>query len=180
MKIILTLGSLLLSMCAFSLWAQPQLEHEIQNAQTGLPNWIPQVGSMDYDGDGNAEMFLLEYDDSDLRLIVQSSADPNAQWIFSWNEYCPQVESCEQNIQFLGFFDFNGDGTHELLLGKRNSPIIQKGYSHLAIITDSNDDDSFFSWPGRVLKDIRDWDNDGVLELVLQNQNTGSIELWGQ
>ena len=183
----LKLSILLYSTTVFALSAQPQIEHVVQNAQSGLPNWVPQIGSsgldgvcfMDYDEDGNADLFILTFDGSDVGLTVKSSADPNIQWTFQWDGYCPQA-GCDENVQFLGFYDFDGDGVRQPLIGKRNPPVTENGYTHLATFSDSDGVDVFFFGAGRVLKDIRDWDNDGYLEIIFQDNGLAAIELWGQ
>ena len=184
------LNIILISLCAFlslSLQAQePQLEQEILSAEAGLPHWIPFVGltetegiRLDYDGDGNREIVFWLPDGDNILLIARSSADPEVEWTFHLTDKWVQPDWQFRDLMFLGFQDIDGNGTVEALIGKRNRPLRINGLNHVAIASLSADD--FFNCgPDRILKDVSDWDDDGQVELVFQNEATGNIELWGQ
>ena len=169
-----------------SLFAQPQLEQEMENVQAGLPHWVPFVGlteadgiRLDYDGDGNREIVFWFQDGDELLLIARSSADPEVEWNFNLTDNWVQPDWQYRDLMFLGFQDIDGNGTLEALIGKRNRPFLENGLTHVAIASASADD--FFSFgPDRILKDVADWDGDSFIELVFQNEANGHLELWGQ
>lgn len=169
----------------FMIQAQPQLEQEIANVQAGLSNWVPFIGvseddgiRLDYDGDGNREIVGWYQNGNNLYLSARSITDESIQWNFEISEDWQQPDWQLKDLLFLGFQDINGNGTPEALIAKRNRPIRELGLTHVAVVTESG---GYFNFGAdRVLKGVGDWDGDGNVELIFQNEANGKLELWGQ
>ena len=172
--------------CTITSIAQPQLENEIPNAQTSLPNWVPQIGDsgtdpccfLDYDGDGHREIISWELQGDNYCLTATNGNDLNYTWTFP--TCFTATDDLWQWRKFLGFFDIDGDGNKDALVGLGQAPIAQNGFSHLSFASANPDSTEHLFDSNLVLKSIRDQDNDGLLEIILQNPSTNTIELWGQ
>ncbi len=187
MKFSYSLMLILFVFGASSLIAQPNLETFKKNAKMAIPNWSPEfhcflidgkcMDPMDYNGDGQPEIisFTHKIGSSDIVLVAKNYTNPDSIWTF------PLPSTIAEDLDylaFLGFYDIDGDGNNEILIGRILPPFSQNGIDRGVIFIPAGG--IIFEWDNKVIKDIRDWDNDGYVELVLQDNQSNNIEIWGQ
>ncbi len=184
MKTINFLLLLLFALSSNTLFAQLKLEYSKKNVRSARLPWVPSYeciakdgicpNSLDYDEDGIPELVYFQKDGDNLDIIIaHPQIDSHPPYIID----LPQFSAADANkVAFLGFYDFDGNGQKEVLVSRLNSP--QNGIDNGTLVIPGGE--VIFVWDCRIIQVIKDWDNDGVQELILYNPEAREFEIWGQ
>ena len=130
---------------------------------------------LDLNGDGNPEMVLRRLDEMDNpveMVVVDVAAGGQEIWTLAFRDISAGLGSGV--VGLMGFFDINADGIKEAVFRSRDSlaifPVDFTGGKH------STDDP--FVLPARRAA-VLDLDGDGFLEVIIENRDTRSVQVWG-
>ena len=139
-------------------------------------NW-EKIDSYDMEGDGIKEIITLLYDESfgyDIAIHVYDGKTKDLKWSYIYpNE--------ETYLHVHGFFDFDNDGSKEILISDRDYP----DYGLIIVDTQTNEVELNLSRENLGILSIMvlDVDNDGIEELIVGisdgTQDIRYIEVWG-
>jgi len=170
---------LLLALLGSTAHAQPVMKFD-SGPGFRLPVLLDSIATsfrdrLDLNGDGNPEMVLRRLDEMDNpveMVVVDLAAGGQEIWTLAFRDISAGLGSGV--VGLMGFFDINADGIKEAVFRSRDSlaifPVDFTGGKH------STDDP--FVLPARRAA-VLDLDGDGFLEVIIENSDTGSVQVWG-
>ena len=130
---------------------------------------------LDLNGDGNPEMVLRRFDDMDNpveMVVVDLAAGGQEIWTLSFEDITRSLGLGV--VGLMGFFNIRDDSIREAVFRSREALAIfttdVTGGKHSA-------DDPFVLPAKRAA--VLDLDGDGFLEVIIQNSDTRSVQVWG-
>ncbi len=131
----------------------------------------------DLNGDGRPEIVLQRVDDEgnpvELFVVDPEDLDIEAEviWTLSFRDITAGLGSV---VGLMGFFDINADGIKEAIFRRPGALAViaadLRPQKHSA-------NDPFVLPAERAA--VLDIDNDGFLEVIIQNSETGTVQVWG-
>ena len=170
---------LLLALLGSTAHAQPVMKFD-SGPGFRLPVLLDSIATsfrdrLDLNGDGNPEMVLRRLDEMDNpveMVVVDLAAGGQEIWTLAFRDISAGLGSGV--VGLMGFFDINADGIKEAVFRSRDSlaifPVDFTGGKH------STDDP--FVLPARRAA-VLDLDGDGFLEVIIENSDTRSVQVWG-
>ena len=170
---------LLLALLGSTAHAQPVMKFD-SGPGFRLPVLLDSIATsfrdrLDLNGDGNPEMVLRRLDEMDNpveMVVVDVAAGGQEIWTLDFRDISAGLGSGV--VGLMGFFDINADGIKEAVFRSRDSlaifPVDFTGGKH------STDDP--FVLPARRAA-VLDLDGDGFLEVIIENRDTRSVQVWG-
>ncbi len=147
-----------------------------------LPAYLNSVATsfrdrLDLNGDGNPEMVLRRFDEMDnpveLFVVDPEELDIEAEviWTLSFRDIPSGLGSV---VGLMGFFDINADRIKEAVFRSRDSlAIFPVDFTSGKLSADDP-----FVLPARRAA-VLDLDGDGFLEVIIENRDTRSVQVWG-
>ena len=170
---------LLLALLGSTAHAQPVMKFD-SGPGFRLPVLLDSIATsfrdrLDLNGDGNPEMVLRRLDEMDNpveMVVVDLAAGGQEIWTLAFRDISAGLGSGV--VGLMGFFDINADGIKEAVFRSREKLAIftidLAGGKHSAA-------DPFVLSVRRAA--VRDLDGDGLLEVIIENSETRTVQIWG-